>query len=149
MARSNGGSVLSKTKKHCLLIDRVRQGDASLSDKLKFQALLGSDPEFAVLVQQSDDSLGLLSKERYCDIEHDPVANARISRIARIGLNRKTVDYWSPALIGAVTAAVGFIAILQILAYQPTDTPAAIGDAKAELSTPNQELLPNYTESGR
>lgn len=139
---------MSRESRRDLLIDKVRHGEASRSEQAKFDRLMANDPHFRQHVKEIEASVGEIPHLSFAEVAPNQERVESIGRIVRIGIQQKRMEYWSPILVGAITAAVGFFALLQVLAYQPDSQPVNLGNAKAEL-TDEANRLPTYSETGR
>lgn len=81
-------------------------------------------PEYGVAMERVDDAIWsdepCLAELRKNTIrtEGSESFTRRIGRLALVLLGRRTVKYWSPAIVGAAVASIALIAVLQIFAMR-------------------------------
>lgn len=92
--------------------------------------------------------LNLLKEATYTDdeIKPDPDFNNRIIRRHRVHHKKRSWNALLPAVIGATTAAVGFLAIIQILAQPALTDKVELVNQKAELEENRFPAIPDLSE---
>lgn len=80
-------------------------------------------------------------------IEHDPGDNfdKSVVRTAKLNFHARTLRFWAPAILGALVAALGFLAAIEMVYFAPIAKPIILKgrEAKAEKRQP---LIPEYIE---
>lgn len=80
--------------------------------------------------------------------QHDEAFRTRILRRWKVERSRKSIHYWTPAILGAAIASVALFALLQMLSQPQQLAPIRVlnGDA-AQRFEPRQIDLPNAPSS--
>ena len=92
-------------------------------------------------------SLNLLSDAAYQEeeIKVDDTFNGRVLRRHRVNTKNRSWSVLAPALIGAMTAALGLVAIIQVVST-PIKSQVDLQDQKAERTLTDFPDIPRYTE---
>ncbi|MBS1711679.1 MAG: hypothetical protein JSS71_08145 [Armatimonadetes bacterium] len=116
------------------LADRVFDLEASENEVSNFESAVESHPDWMeVYVDQKSamhGALGLAPIEASLGFDSGVVALWRADRI------RRSAGYWAPTAFAAVAAAVGILALIQVLTAPVS--PAAFGKPRAEARLENQ-----------
>ena len=72
----------------------------------------------------------------------------RVIRRFQVQSVRATASYWSPAICGAVVAAVALLAMIQLLGRSATMKPISVTGSEARRSEPAKPVFPDVEPAG-
>ena len=128
------------------LLSLKRDGETKLVEQKQIERLLAEDPALAEEDKQFNFCFDALKDAAFSEVEPSPDFNGRVIRRVRIDKKRRSIAALTPAIIGAVTAAVGLVAIIQIIATPATTTNPELRNQKAELDRVEYPIIPDFTE---
>lgn len=132
--------------KELLSLDRDKSFSAK--EKETLSKLLASDDALADEQEEFNLSLNFLKDAAYDEeeIKVDDTFNGRVIRRYRVEKKNRSWSAMLPAVVGAVTAAVGLIAIIQVVSAPVTESTLDLQNQKAELETSEFPVIPEFTE---
>lgn len=133
------------------LASLVRDGEATGRQRRQYEKLSRKHPELATRLQETSSVFDSLSGMAFTEEEFvfPEDFNEKIVRRVHLDQRRQTLQYWSPVLVGAVTAAAGLLALIQIMSQAPDSASPVFTDQEARLEAPVDRSLPQFDELGR
>jgi hypothetical protein len=106
-------------------------------------------PECAQYEAMEEEGFALL-RGLTLDSDHDAPDHFenRVIRRWRVQSVKETATYWSPAICGAIVAAVALLAMFQLLGRSSTLKPLSVTGSEARRSEPPKPVFPNVRLSG-
>lgn len=135
-----------KTKSFRELLSLRRDGKISSRESETLERLLREDQDLANEAQNFAQALDLLKAARYDEVEPTADFNGRVLRRHRVETRRRSFESWFPAVIGAITAAVGLVAMIQVVSGPVGPVQTKFSQEKAELETTDYPVIPGLSE---
>lgn len=139
---------LARRRYEALLIE---QRDRSLTEKeLAFLARYrASHPECGHFEAKGDEAFSMLRGLAVEDEQgYSERFETRVIRRWKLNSVRDTATYWSPAICGAVIAAVALLAIFQLLGRGSTMPPLSVTGSEARRTELPKPVFPDTDKTG-
>jgi hypothetical protein len=126
------------------LADRIRDGESGSATIRNFETTIEQNPEWleewCAATDELREGLGAPAPPMNPQFESSLTARWRAEQV------RRNVEFWAPAALSAVAAAVGLFVILQVLALPAATTRFDQPKVEAKLDA-NQVAIPELNET--